>query len=417
MQNVNDTVSSRDGQGEGQLTKGPGDITFTSRSLAQVAKFEQLNNRFPSLVRHYVRHSVRLAARSSLQQARAGAELDGHVYEAQYISPSPKELGKTEWLNRQRVLIGCGEVVAVRNMLRGLAEAQPSLEAKGNANWKTPELSTQYLHSLYALVTAFLDDNEFLDNGKVKKLEELVEKIQWEMASGNSHPAVLAAWVYWLLHKEHYFPMANSTMARLASRLVLQIAGYGFTAYIAIEQRMLENRHTCVQCLRAIDPSSFVNFYLEELCKCSKALEGELHKSWIDGPPPPAVVRLLDLLAIFGRLTTNQAAAELSLPRRTVRRYLAQLFVSGWLQREGKRGRYAYTLSNPKKPTKEGKGEPGIVVGSYTVLPTGWPHCEPRWRPSSPWAWPLSAQPFQLLPVKPGHLAASTKGNYSRAGP
>ena len=396
METQRDTQMHSHGQRDGQTLKGPRDILLNSASLVHLVKLERLNQRFPQLIRHYVRHSVRLVARSSLLQARVGALLDGYGQEAQHISSSPEFLNQNEWIDGQRILIGCGEVICFRNMFRSLAEARPSL-GKCKVTWQTPELNSTYLQSLYKQILEYTNDAGLLEQNVVLRLTALMSKIDWELKTEEAHPVLVAAWLYWHLQRVSYFPLGNSSMARLVSRLVLQIAGYGFVSYIGIEQMLSENGQIYKHSLQTNDPTMFAKLYLETLVKGGNALELDLQRRWIDGPGPPAEIRLLDLLAAYGRLTTKEAAAELSIPMRTVRRYLRQLHQAGWLKREGKRGSYLYFLDLQPIESHEQPLASPIVVGAYTILPSSWPHIEPRWQPSSPWSWPLTAHPFKVL--------------------
>ncbi len=399
---------STSGQLDGQTIHGASELSFDSRTLVHITQLEACNYRLPSIIRHYARNSVRLAARNSLVMAKAGAELDGFERESSFISTSVQKPNSDQWLDWQRIRLGCGEVHAFRLMFASCAETELQsdwdLDTKAESN-PLVELTTDYILWLYGQLTRFIAPSKANSLVDQKKLSFLLDKLNWELDSDSVHPVAEAAWIYWYLNNVEVFPLGNKSMARLLSVLMLQVSGFGFVAYTSVERKFHCLRSLYSQSLTNSDPSSFARMFIEQLNCSAQQLEMEIQKLWTDGPGPPAVIRLLDLIAELGQLTTNQAAEALNLPKRSVRRYLKQLVDNGWLLKTGPRGKQSYFLNLNDDVRTESKlrhlQKTSIPVGTFQLLPSNWPQLKPRWQPSSPWSWPLASRELKTVASLP----------------
>jgi Fic family protein len=186
------------------------------------------------------------------------------------------------------------------------------------------------------------------------RMSELVAVTNDAFASAQVHPLVVAARFIVDFLAVHPFQDGNGRLSRALTTLLMLRCGYEYVPYSSLERIVEENKTRYYVSLRTSQlamrdhPEKFgawLVFFLQALRTQKRQLEAKVDVERSMLQLSDAQQKVLDAVALKGRMTAPQLVAKLKIPGRTVRYHLDSLTRQGLLEAHGQRRGRFYTRS------------------------------------------------------------------------
>jgi len=208
------------------------------------------------------------------------------------------------------------------------------------------------------------------------RMSELVAATNDAFASAQVHPLVVIARFIVDFLAVHPFQDGNGRLSRGLTTLLLLRCGYEYVPYSSLERIVEENKTLYYVSLRTSQlamrdhPEEFgawLVFFLQALRTQKRQLEAKVDVERSMLQLSDAQQKVLDAVALKGRMTAPQLVAKLKIPGRTVRYHLGSLTRQGLLEAHGqKRGRfYTRSASGALPSPLADPGTNGIIADIY----------------------------------------------------
>lgn len=208
------------------------------------------------------------------------------------------------------------------------------------------------------------------------RMSELVAATNDAFASAQVHPLVVVARFIVDFLAVHPFQDGNGRLSRGLTTLLMLRCGYEYVPYSSLERIVEENKTRYYVSLRTSElamrdhPEEFgawLVFFLQALRTQKRQLEAKVDVERSMLQLSDAQQKVLDAVALKGRMTAPQLVAKLKIPGRTVRYHLDSLTRQGLLDAHGqRRGRFYTRSSSGALPSPlADPGTNGIIAEIY----------------------------------------------------
>lgn len=208
------------------------------------------------------------------------------------------------------------------------------------------------------------------------RMSELVAATNDAFASAQVHPLVVVARFIVDFLAVHPFQDGNGRLSRGLTTLLMLRCGYEYVPYSSLERIVEENKTRYYVSLRtsqlamgehAEEFGAWLIFFLQALRTQKRQLEAKVDVERSMLQLSDAQQKVLDAVALKGRMTAPQLVAKLKIPGRTVRYHLDSLTRRGLLEAHGqRRGRfYTRSVSGAIPSPFADPGTNGIIADIY----------------------------------------------------
>jgi len=212
--------------------------------------------------------------------------------------------------------------------------------------------------------------------GTPLRMSELVAATNHAFASAEVHPLVIIARFIVDFLAVHPFQDGNGRLSRGLTTLLMLQNGYEYVPYSSLERVVEENKSRYYVALRTSQlamreqPAAFGDwlvFFLQALRTQKRALEAKVDVERSMLQLSDAQQKVLDAVALKGRMTAPQLVTKLKIPGRTVRYHLDSLARQGLIEAHGqRRGRFYTRSASGALPTPlADPGTNGIIAEIY----------------------------------------------------
>lgn len=178
---------------------------------------------------------------------------------------------------------------------------------------------------------------------EAKHVPQLVTSfLQWVVLQRNSttlHPVLLSGLIHYIFVSIHPFSDGNGRTTRLLTQYYLKSWNYDFRGSLSLDSFYLQNRPEYFAALSrgktfeermSADITPFLEFFTEGFLEVATTLNQYLKVGRVTDETRPMrlsadELAILDFIYQFGSISTKEAIAVLSLPKRTIQRRLMEL--------------------------------------------------------------------------------------------
>jgi Fic family protein len=212
--------------------------------------------------------------------------------------------------------------------------------------------------------------------GTPLRMSELIAATNDAFASAEIHPLVIIARFIVDFLAVHPFQDGNGRLSRGLTTLLMLRNGYEYVPYSSLERVVEENKARYYVSLRTSQlamreqPAAFGDwliFFLQALRTQKRALEAKVDVERSMLQLSDAQQKVLDAVALKGRMTAPQLVTKLKIPGRTIRYHLDSLARQGLIEAHGqRRGRFYTRSASTALPTPlADPGTNGIIADIY----------------------------------------------------
>ena len=176
-------------------------------------------------------------------------------------------------------------------------------------------------------------------------MAELVETIQGNLESSESHPLIIIAIFIVVFLEIHPFQDGNGRLSRILTTLLLLRSGYAYVPYSSLESVIEQSKDAYYLALRKTQQTirtsapnwqPWVTFFLESLQQQKARLEKKIEQELlILGDLPELSTQILELCRNRGRVTVAEAVNVTGANRNTIKDHFKALARADHLTRHG----------------------------------------------------------------------------------
>lgn len=183
-----------------------------------------------------------------------------------------------------------------------------------------------------------------------REMQSLVVWTREALADKSQHPLIVVGAFAVVFLAIHPFQDGNGRLSRVLTSLLLLQAGYSYFPYSSLESIIEKNKDAYYLALRRTQSTlktetqdwiPWLGFFLRSLKRQKDHLEAKVQSIAAVPTANEDVMKILEHVARFGRITTGEAEALTGAPRPTVKARLVKLVEQGRLVRHGE-GRGSY---------------------------------------------------------------------------